>query len=279
MPSRNGRFQRPSGTAGGEFPIVVAGKDADVYRVFNSGDIDFVVKYKKNNTPEEVTVQPRCAVDVTLEGDLKISFAGPIPANQQLEGIYDLVGSDREVRSGRFKAFINDTNPLEVVVGKSNDFYYRILNSGDNAFDVITKSGANPTTVATLAPTLSLDVTLQRTLTISTNSTDDILVEGIYETLGAESTRNGRFKGTWLKAVPLKIVDFSQGSAPSAFYRLFNSGENDIVVVLDTGVEHTLPPDQSIDVKADKSGSETIFVYSTAVAKPIEGIYQFLGSE
>ena len=114
--------------------------------------------------------------------------------------------------------------------------------------------------------------------------------EGIYEYLDTQNPiRSGRFKMRLVEVggkedpvvdppYPHMIIDLRKGS-DRAWYRIFNSGENTIVLQYDKDNPQELielAKEQSFDFEVGSSYKE-ILVSAKDGTQLIEGIYEFLG--
>lgn len=267
MDIRNGRFK---GDASSGIPIIAAKAKVDAaYRIFNSGDensdpaLNPVFEVHADYTPAPV-LQPGCSLDVLV----KVTKQVAIQRGDTIEvvGSYEFLDRPNSFRSGRFKGDASGIG-IPIVLGRGKKLY-RIFNSGKTPFSV--DAG---TSVTSLEPTFSLDVVVGNGVFIKASGE----VAGIYEYLGTDApVRSGRFK---IKAAPSsshKIIDLSP-SAPEAYYRIFNSGNNGFKVQAG-GVDltHTIGPEQSFDFAI--GAKKDITVVATGVY-PIEGIYDLLSTE
>ncbi len=259
MTIRSGRFK-----VSGTLPIIAGVSNANAsYRIFNSG-ISLITVTAGAAAPKSVKLWPACSVDVAA-GDVTVS------ASTATEGIYDYLATPEPIRSGRFQFRNAAESDITIVQGRTGVFY-RILNSGEQDF-VIKPKGAStpPPDQITLSPTFSIDVTSQSDIVIAGEAGK--AVEGIYEYLDPQvSARSGRFKISQNPQNEHKIIDLSGAASSKAWYRIFNSGEYDIVVV---GLAE-LGKEQSFDFEVGSSVKQ-VFVKSKSDAEPIEGIYEFLG--
>jgi hypothetical protein len=184
------------------------------------------------------------------------------------------------VRSGRFKVDFTTAGGIRIIKGRSGAFY-RVLNSGKDPF-VVASGGLD---LATLVEGASLDVAVDGEVKIKTGGAAS--VEGIYDYLDMSSPiRNGRFR---IKAASEehKIIHLNHtGKRKRAFYRIFNSGDDNPFNVLVDGDQYPYPgnptrglkPNQSFDFEVGKTNSN-ISVEAIGGTYAIEGIYEFLGAE
>ena len=185
------------------------------------------------------------------------------------------------IRSGRFRAKItNLADEITIIKGRKGAFY-RIFNSGEKSFTV--KHGG---TDVPLHPTFSVDVAIKSgtgNVIIAAVAVNDV-VEGIYDYLDTQNPelRSGRFSSLKHPNVGTSpfdpttqhpIIDFA-GGTQTGWYRIFNSGENAIILEVNSATPSTITKEQSLDfaVRGDR-----ITVKSTATAEHIECIYEFLG--
>lgn len=257
---RSGRFSAPDNAGAVKNLTIVRGGDTP-YRIFNSGDAGSSFTVQLQN----IVVNPKCSVDVTVIGDVVIQQAAGASA---VEGIYDAIDSQAASRSGRFKG---SANTEVVILQGRNGEPYRVLNSGEKDLEV--KVGS--TSVGVIRPRHSLD--LAGVLgNISVTSTGRL--QGMYEYLARPAeTRSGRFR---IKkdianhidpSQPYTIINLSSGSA---WYRIFNSGKN-LFKIVEGATETDLLPEQSFDFKVGPT-NRVIQVKSTSENLPIQGIYDFI---
>jgi hypothetical protein len=159
------------------------------------------------------------------------------------------------IRSGRFKGSAAGSGII-IVSGRSGRF--RIFNAGKTPFVVHPTSASTTNKDVTVLVDCSVDVEINNECSIK--ATGD--VDGIYEYIGStRKVRSGRFKGS--AAAPVKIVQ----DAPKAFYRILNSGTNDVAVSISaTGLNATtLKPTFSLDVSTGQditvAGAEIECIY------------------
>ncbi|MCA8986058.1 MAG: hypothetical protein KDA78_00360 [Planctomycetaceae bacterium] len=189
------------------------------------------------------------------------------------------------LRSGRF-SFKNGTQTI--IKGKNPDAIFRVLNSGDE----LIKVDVDGTTVE-LNPKYSIDIAGGDLIQIVSDGNK--LAQGMYDYLSEyRDIRSGRFntinpRKNKVVHDPLLIIDYSLASKSVLFYRFFNSSDdNQVINIYVTKDATTLPsgspdfvlnPEQSIDLQCVKSGSKgAIWVKSNVNNKPIDGIYDYLGS-
>ncbi len=188
---RNGRFS--SRITNTKSPTIIFGRSGSFYRIFNSGDVDFLLT---NGISPAVALSPRQSLDIVVEGVVKIGTSSATPV--KVEAIYDYLAVDKAIRSGRFKRRSNQSPASfhQIVdfreYDESNPYaMYRIYNSGDNEFEIIAQGGGmGDVLLKTLGADQSFDFGFNRqgfdaNKTISVRSTDATKgIEGIYEFLG-----------------------------------------------------------------------------------------------
>ncbi len=187
------------------------------------------------------------------------------------------------IRSGRFK--VVDPSNVDIISGRSGT-YFRFFNSGDNTFTVKVDGPLSaPDRKVDLKPTFTVDMVIAGDVRISGTGP----VEGIYDYLESPNeVRSGRFNikltdplGNPHDPTDRHPIILLAGGNQSAYYRIFNSGDHPIV--LQSGLQanpidiKALDPDQSFDFEVG-TGRRIVTVKSTDVSKPIEGIYEFLGT-
>ena len=189
-----------------------------------------------------------------------------------------------QIRSGRFKTD-DATDGIVIIKAQRAGVFYRIMNSGQEDFNVDAGGGLNQP----VKPGYSIDVVVSTRVQIETD--DPVEIEGVYEYLNTDRPiRSGRFRNKLAADGKHKIIDLnvSGGQKPIVYYRIFNSGENDFEVwsgdnfSQDDNKIATVKPDQSFDFEiSNQSGAKRdIFVKPLGTAteeQTIEGIYDFLG--
>ena len=181
------------------------------------------------------------------------------------------------IRSGRFRAEItNLADEITIIKGRKGAFY-RIFNSGKKSFTVKHQGTDVP-----LHPTFSVDVATKSAsgnVVIAAIAADDV-VEGIYDYLDTQnpSIRSGRFSSVkhpspFVPTTQHPIIDFAGGTR-TGWYRVFNSGDNSIILEVNSATPSTIKKEQSLDFAVT---GDRITVKSTATAKHIECICEFLG--
>ncbi len=141
MTIRSGRFRLQAQAniihnAGGHF-----------YRILNSSDPrvigttsnlrSFTVRVASGSGPGAVvTVAPRFSLDVKVRNSLAEVEITPttLGATGEVEGIYDLLRDDADIRSGRFRFETTQSSRHQIIDagGGHLEAMYRIFNSGDN---------------------------------------------------------------------------------------------------------------------------------------------------
>jgi len=226
-------------------------------------------------------------MDITISGTGKIWV--PNPEDDEIEtlkvsGVYDKLGNPwNPIRSGRFSG--DASTPIEIISDES-DGYYRVLNSGKRSpFKVKWKNKQIP-----VMPRCSVDVAVEDSVTIELVLAQLKKVDGIYDCLDTRNpSRSGRF---WFRKIenpngndllldpkdPQRIIDSRSGSE-TAQYRIFNAGENPIIVERYQGITSesvaTVIEDRSFDFGVPTG--RTITVRSETTDAPIKGMYELLG--
>lgn len=279
---RSGRFEfKTPGTSDGT--RIAEGTTGTSYRVFNAGNNPFKVRLTAGSA---VTLKEASSVDVGIEGDIYI--ADPAAQEVQVEGIYEYLGDPpMPIRSGRFAGDVT-VDDIRIVQGRAG-YYYRIFNSAKKSVFIVKWAGGGP--AVEVLPKCSLDLAVTNWVEIRQSTfPDSDTVEGIYGFLDIQNPiRSGRFKIRQVPsnpalvnpAQPRKIIDLRRVDGKKAWYRIFNSGENQIIVDKGAGELTRLEEGQSFDfvAEADPTTNTGIYVKSTAAKKAIEGIYEFLGTE
>lgn len=277
---RSGRFKITNSTgASKEFLIIKSGSKS-VYRFFNSGAKAFKVKVTSG-----ITVEPKDSIDAEVTGELNVVVDG----GDTIEGIYDFVEGNFDVRNGRYSGTFNNTKSPAIIHGREGSLY-RIFNSGDDEFQLkYGKAGQSVTSV--ISKRQSHDFVVDGIVQLAVNGSADVEVKAIYDYLEQQKTiRSGRFTlGVADSPTVLhEIINFSKYSeSQHLLYRIFNSGDHPIEIVAKKSltspteeVLKTLESEQTFDIGLDKNGfssKKVIWVRSTDATKPIDGIYEFLG--
>lgn len=280
---RSGRFKITNSTGAADDFLIIKTVKESVYRFFNSGSKSFTVKV---STSISIVVESKDSIDVEVTGDLHIEVAN----GDTVEGIYDFVEGNFDVRNGRFSGSFNDSKSPEIIRGRVGSLY-RVFNSGDDDFRIKYGNLANPTT-SKISKRQSHDFVVDGIVRLEVDSTTDVKVNAIYDYLEpGKAIRSGRFKRELADSPDVlhEIINFSKFTTPKKvlLYRIFNSGDHPIDIVAKASLASptqivltTLEREQSFDVGLDNggfSGHKVVWVRSTAANKPIEGIYEFLG--
>lgn len=160
-PIRSGHFK---GVGDPDAIMIVHQGGGGVYRVMNSGDYPFTVNIEGDEIGE---VAPAFSLDFAAEGNVTITGA----ASEQLEGIFDALFENVDVRSGRFRfrpdvdiegeAIIVPSYPLPIIdltgTPSTKGYWYRIFNSGDEIIVVQHKNGGGVTELGRVQPQSSFD--------------------------------------------------------------------------------------------------------------------------
>ena len=189
MGIRSGRFRLT------EAATIVSGGSGTFYRVLNSSDDDeispgqkrsFKIRVKPGSSAGTyVTLEPRFSLDINLSGSVNDLEIEPTTTGDdgEVEGIYDLLRAEQDIRSGRFKfeAPIADRHPIVIAQGSGLTAIYRVYNSGKNpinVYDAEKDTGPNSTLIGTVSKDQSRDfkVANKDLYVHSPNS-----FEGIYE--------------------------------------------------------------------------------------------------
>ena len=180
MAIRSGRFK--STDAKTNPLVIVRGREGAFYRVFNSGPNKFTVKQGgAGGITEEL--DPKMSVDVSVGGGasgIGILTTADVP----IEGIYEYLEGNKDVRSGRFKVDLTDTEEHTIIDLTSDAAYYRIFNSGDDDFEV-GRSTTGPW--KKVVPEASFDFQAPANVKIvvrPVGGSGTITAEGIYDFLG-----------------------------------------------------------------------------------------------
>lgn len=158
---RSGRFSA-TGTAS---LVVVNDSDRFIYRVFNVGTTKI--------TANTLSIESKCSLDIVVDGSLTI-------AGTDVEGAYE-IADPTTGRNGMFS--VNFTALLTTVVivaghpGPVNR-RYRVINSGETAFDVWKDS----TKIVTLNKDQSIDLDIAKLQQIGVQGTGKI--SGVYDFIG-----------------------------------------------------------------------------------------------
>lgn len=141
MPIRSGRFEFENIKTGDSYTIVELSSNkgsAAMYRLFNSGDVDFTLNVGNGQR----TLSPEQSLDVAIgrKVPLEVTWAAPGDAkNVRLS--YDFLAeeggaslqSSGQLRSGRYAGTPGPTGAVIVDLGNAaRAAYYRVLNAGDS---------------------------------------------------------------------------------------------------------------------------------------------------
>lgn len=165
---RSGRFKVSAAAAATTTKISGTGVRDRIYRLFNSGDKAF-----KLNNDASLSVPQYCSLDVFVSDSTELVVVSN--AGEAVQGVYDLLIKDIELRSGRFK---KDANLKIVDFSSANpgSWAYRVYNSGANPFSV-----AGNRVLANSSIDIEIDA---NDPTITIEKVDDLSFEGVYEFLG-----------------------------------------------------------------------------------------------
>lgn len=170
---RSGRFK---GNASGSGITIVLGKAKKLYRIFNSGDTTFNVVVGGSSTPLASTF----SLDVAVGDDVIITAGGNV------EGIYEYLGSEPPLRSGRFNLKTAPTPDHKIIDLSSStpEAFYRVFNSGSNGFKL--QAGGSDLTDE-IGPEQSFDFTIGSNRDITVVPAKNYPIEGIYDLLNVEA--------------------------------------------------------------------------------------------
>lgn len=287
MKNRSGRFSGTIKDTDHGIEIIPTGhtKTAEpIYRFFNTGTNPFYVEVlDDDDIIQKFSVDKNDSVDVFIKSYALIKTESTTSVD--VEGIYDCFIGSAKVRSGRFNMAVPDaTQAITIVGNKGNtgDVIYRFFNSGKKikkSFKVDTDTPTNNTGV-NLKVGNSFDIAVKNNATIKAAANDDRL-KGIYELLGGENqVRTGRFKSAGNHTTEMKIIETKKGTQKKKWYRIYNSGPEESVIEVTKRVAGAhvkiadIPSRQTRDLPIGKGA---LFVRSNDAAKPIKGIYEFLG--
>jgi len=156
---------------------IIRGRSGAPYRIYNSGDLPFKVDVGNGSA---IALPKACSRDIVVDGTVVVNS----DTSRSIAGIYDYLGPQNPVRSGRFKGDVSETG-ITIIQGGYGRIY-RIFNSGDKRF-VVDGGGKEPTL---LKPTFSLDVVVNSDVEIKVpdpeastkrNDSEKVVVEGIYD--------------------------------------------------------------------------------------------------
>ena len=201
------------------------------------------------------------------------------------------------IRSGRVSFTVPASGvATATLVSGGAGAIYRVFNSGGRGAGArprkfTIKSNGNDLYEG-LYPTLSVDVGVERGLSIESGSNDQEikcsydLLRGADNVLSKVDGRSGRFNipaaiPNPTAFFPHKIVDLTH-SPETAYYRIFNPGDKNITIILakqdgSGPVSTTLLPLQSQDFEISHALKRCLFVNREADTERIEGIYELVG--
>lgn len=183
---------------------------------------------------------------------------------------------DREVsvRSGRFRLPVAETgepiapNEIRIAAEQSVNRTYRIVNSGDNPFDVVYVDPTDPNNTLThsLTKNQALDLRTDKQIKVA-RAGKEVAIEGVVDALVDRlPIRPGRFKGTTRTKI---LRNISQSD-----YRFFNGSNKKIKLFVD-GAEHVVEKDCSLDLRINAAETEV----GTTGDKAYHGAYETLRLE
>lgn len=273
MPLRSGRFKL-AGNGASSLKIATGRKGR--LRVFNSSASEFDITSSSAGFTAKLLSEQ--SVDLPVDGDVFVSIASA----SAVEGIYEYIQEGAELRSGRFKG---TTSATSVIVKEGNKELYRVMNSGDVPFEI----NVGGVALTTLAPAMSIDFAANGDVKLVAAA--GVKVEAIYDALyESADIRSGRFKfltvidpntGTPIEnpAYPHPIIDL-RAAGETAWYRLFNSGDNEIVILKNTNMNPEIGrvlPQNSFDFQLPTAVSQRkITVKSADSILPIEGSFDLV---
>lgn len=242
---RNGRFRFPG--AGGTIKPIV--RSVGIYRIFNSHDQSPFAISLDGGTTNLVSLKPGSSIDIQVNDTetLQVTAVGPS------SGSYQLV-SESDGRTGKI------SGSTKIVHGLTADRRYRVFNSGESSFDVNYGDGA-----VELGAGCSIDARINGSeVSVTTGN-------GFYEVLAliAES-QSGRCTFEAATAGETRRVI---GRARPRFYRVLNSGDDDLQVMVGT-TALDVKPGMSIDFVPAMDGN--VEIKSTAASQLVESIYDEL---
>jgi hypothetical protein len=272
---RSGRFKAPAA----DF-VMIHVVNASAYRAFNTGDKKFRVKVYTGAGAESYTtvVQPKCSLDfrVPQNGSVKIDgdAATPTPI-ADIEGVFDFVGGESEIRNGRF-----DTAAAVTILRNRDGALYRIINGGDEPVTI----ASSATGQGEVKRNCSRDLAIPAADFTVTPATGFRAI-GAYDNVSKSSiTRSGRFKfNTGASNDSYLIIDLGAASDTQRHrYRVTNGGNNPFDVVRRVGTTNTtlatLQRDQSVDFLLSGDDAPLVTIVGAAASTVLTGIYDHLGS-
>lgn len=178
MGIRSGRFNTPIDV---NTPItIVEGKEGAYYRIFNSGSTTFNVDVGDGSS---TSLRPSYSLDVAAGNEVKITSAAAVT----VQGIYEYLSLQAEIRSGRFWLEGEDYPPTTkhkiIDIEKGSPAFYRIFNTGKWPIKIL--KGLDQVQLESLAPEQSYDFEVRSKKDIYVQSDDDDHpISGIYDFLG-----------------------------------------------------------------------------------------------
>lgn len=198
---RNGRYSGKLDLT--RSPAIIYGREGSVYRIFNSGEHPFNVKY--SGVVSEL--EPRESHDFVVKGIVQIGTDSQ--SEVPVSAIYDYLDSSKPIRSGRFKhevlkppvAIQHEIINFKQYNGPNKPYLlYRVFNAGEAAIDIVAKSAktsSKEVVLTTLAADQSYDFGFNATgfpnngdanKAIWVRSTDHTKpIKGMYEYLGTDT--------------------------------------------------------------------------------------------
>lgn len=257
--------------------LVAYEKGNRTYRVFNGGEgilnLYDIASEPDASTATVATCSMGCSVDLEVKRKLWAR------SDAEIRGIYDLVNRESTVRSGRVRSPKSGSATQAAMIldgGHNFDACLRIMNSGSSSIRVLRQT----TEIVTLSSKQSVDVGY-RNDAVSVEPDDPEKFEAIYDRIDLlQPTRSGRVSldaPADTQPVPRTVV-VDVTSADSLTYRIFNSGDFSLKVVLDennSSTSFTLAAEQSIDLTL--SGRSKLSLEGITNGKAMVGIYEYVG--
>ncbi len=184
---RSGRFNMTAPNTNSLKIVGNKGKPDDViYRFFNSGEKNFQVN---TDTQTGVDLKAGNSFDIAVKANATITAAA---ANDKLEGIYELLGGNNPVRSGRFKSTANHTTELKIIEtskGTAKKKWYRLYNSAPAGSVIEVSESVGGAMVAEIGSGQTRDLSVGKgalyvRAATPVPPTPPTPIEGIYEFLG-----------------------------------------------------------------------------------------------
>lgn len=265
---RSGRFKANDASAGLSILTVPA---QQTYRVINGSDDPFEVVV---GAAAAVPVQAGASYDFTTNAVVTVK----IVSDKSVQGVYERLNSDGDVRPGRFVTEAAPAAAIELVGTVPTNTAYRVINAtppreNGTLVPISLQIDANANQFS-LAPECSLDVAA--TTRIAVIAADNIL--GSYEFLnGRAGVKSGRFKwkdgGTATEKV---IIDFT-GAAVEHVYRVVNAGRTVFDIKGNAAAPlATVRRDQSFDFYVSNATNPKVSIVGRA-NKQVQGIVEYLG--